>query len=52
MGQVGVKKYLDHMRGRGWRSDFGGLEPEVAARHKAVETRLREFQNTPVRRTR
>ena len=52
MGQGRVKEYLDHMQDRGWRSDFGGLEPEVVARHKAVETRLREFQNTPVRRTR
>ena len=52
MGQDRVKAYLDHMRERGWRSDFGGLEPEEAAKLKAVETRLREFQNTPVRRTR
>ena len=52
MGQGRVKEYLDYMRERGWRSDFGGLDPKEAARHKAVETRLREFQNTPVRRTR
>ena len=51
-GQVGVKQYLDHMRERGWRSDFGGLKPGEATKFKAVETRLREFQNTPVRRTR
>ena len=49
-GATKVKGYLDHLRSRGWKSDFSGLTEMTASRYKAIETRLREFQDTPIRR--
>ncbi|MCH7936033.1 MAG: hypothetical protein IH994_02945 [Proteobacteria bacterium] len=49
-GAKGVRKYLGHMRKHNWRSNFSGIDPKEAIKFKAIEKRLREFQNTPVRR--
>jgi hypothetical protein len=49
-GAGAVRKYLDWLDMHGWVSDFHVLSPELANQYKAIETRLREFENIPLRR--
>ena len=44
-GHAKLRAYIRHQERNGWISDFGGLDDELAKDYKAVEKRLREFEN-------
>jgi len=51
IGQANVNAYLNHMQDNDWCSDFSDVSvKKLADSFKKVETRLRLFQNTPIRR--
>ena len=44
-GAQGIRDYVEHLEKNGWVSDFDELPPEIAKKFKAIERRLRMFQN-------
>lgn len=44
-GAGGTKTYLSHLQKHGWKSDPGTFPAGKEDRFKAIETRLREFEN-------
>ena len=46
-GAQGVRDYMEHLEENGWVSDFDKLPPKIAKEFKAIEKRLRIFQNMP-----
>ncbi len=48
-GPGAVQEYLEYKKGKGWKSNFDGLEDKKKAAFLAIETRLREFQDIPYR---
>ena len=44
-GAQGIRDYMEHLEKNGWVSNFDELPPEIAKKFKAIERRLRVFQN-------
>ena len=42
---IKIRDYVEHLEKNGWVSDFDELSPEIAKKFKAIERRLRMFQN-------
>ena len=52
-GAEGVRQYLDYLESMGWKSDVDKIADEDTRRKfLAIETRLRRFASTPLRRDR